>query len=108
MHNAGYDFNNLDKIIDEFDHKIGLSKLWVIHLNDSKDYFKSRKDRHENIGYGTIGFHNLTALVHHPKLLSVPKILETPYHNDQPLYAQEIKMLRDKIFNPSLKKTTSF
>lgn len=53
---AGYDIkNNLEEVIKEFDNKIGLDKLWVIHINDSIFNLGEKKDRHENLGYGKIG-----------------------------------------------------
>ena len=55
----------------------------------------AHKDRHENIGYGYIGFETLYKFVHHPLLNGIPKILETPYFNEKPPYKQEIEMLKD-------------
>ncbi len=107
---AGYDIkNDLDGVLNEFDHIIGLDRLKVIHVNDSKNGRGSHKDRHENIGCGTIGFKALNKLVHHPQLMQVPKILETPYvgpqKNDQyPPYAYEIKMLHDEHFDSDIKE----
>ena len=96
IHEAGYDVSKIDDILNEFDQKIGLKYLKVIHLNDSKNESGARKDRHENIGYGKIGFKTLLEWVHHPLLENVPKILETPYKNDVPVYQQEIKNLLTK------------
>jgi len=59
INDAGYDISNIDKILEDFDKKIGLNYLKVIHLNDSKNPINAHKDRHENIGYGTIGFDNI-------------------------------------------------
>ena len=70
----------------------------VVHINDSKNVMGAHKDRHENLGYGEIGFNTINAIVHHPKLKSVPKILETPYINDKPPYKEEISMLRNGQF----------
>jgi deoxyribonuclease-4 len=103
MHNAGYNLNQLEKIISSFDAKIGLNKLLVIHLNDSKDAFNNRKDRHENIGFGTIGFETLLKIAHHDRLSTIPKILETPYYFGKPLYKKEILMLQHGIFDSCLK-----
>ena len=64
--------------VDEFNKIIGIDKLKVVHLNDSKNPINAHKDRHENIGYGTLGFDNILKVVYHPKLTSIPKILETP------------------------------
>lgn len=96
IHEAGYDVSKVDNILNEFDKKIGLKYLKVIHLNDSKNERGARKDRHENIGYGKIGFKTLLEWVHHPILENVPKILETPYKNNLPVYEQEIKNLLTK------------
>jgi deoxyribonuclease-4 len=78
IHDAGYDINGVDQIINEFDQTIGLKYLNVIHINDSKNKKGDKKDRHENIGYGNIGFSNFVHIVHHHKLMHIPKILETP------------------------------
>jgi deoxyribonuclease-4 len=98
INDAGYDVHDIDDILKKFDDIIGLDRLLVIHLNDSKNEKGAHKDRHENIGYGTIGFNTLNAYVHHPLLVNVPKILETPYINDKPPYKEEIKMLREGTF----------
>ena len=106
INDAGYDLNNIDDILQEFDNIIGLDKLKVLHINDSKNDCGAKKDRHENFGYGTIGFENLMKVIYHDKLKDVPKILETPYV-DTPIgklapYKIEIKMIRDKKFNENL------
>lgn len=95
---AGYNLENFDEILNEFDRIIGLNKLLVLHINDSKNPRGSRKDRHENIGYGTIGFTTLCSIVNNDRLKRVPKILETPYFDDMPPYKTEIEMLRSKRF----------
>lgn len=100
VNDAGYDLkNNLEKTLILFDKIIGLNRIKVIHLNDSKNNINSHKDRHENIGYGTIGFNPLLNIVFHPKLKSVIKILETPYVNGNSPYKQEIAMLKNKKMN---------
>lgn len=104
INDAGFDLNKIEDILDEFDSKIGLDRLKVIHLNDSKNPISSHKDRHENIGFGTIGFDNLLKFVYHEKLASVPKILETPYVDKFPPYKLEIEMIRNKKINPNLLK----
>ena len=91
---AGYDVKDFDKILEEFDRIVGLDRLLVVHVNDSKNPIGAHKDRHENIGYGYLGFETLYKIVNHPKLASVPKILETPYYNEKAPYKQEIEMLR--------------
>ena len=106
INDAGYDLNNFDKILDEFDKIIGLDKLLCIHVNDSKNEINSHKDRHENIGYGHIGFNNLLNVIYNEKLKDVPKILETPYIKDEkdsyPPYKFEIEMIKEKKFNQKL------
>lgn len=92
---AGYDIHDVDGFLKEFDEIVGLDKLLVVHVNDSKNPRGAHKDRHENIGYGYIGFETLNKIVHHPLLNGIPKILETPYFNEKPPYKQEIKMLKD-------------
>jgi deoxyribonuclease-4 len=110
INDAGYDVvNNFDGILKEFDNIIGLDRLKVIHLNDSKNPMGSRKDRHEMIGFGRIGFDALCYVAHHELLKNVPKILETPYlSNDsgdkKPPYKFEISMLKAKKFNENIKK----
>ena len=98
VNDAGYYVHDVDELLEEFDRVIGLDKLLVVHINDSKNVMGAHKDRHENLGYGEIGFNTINAIVHHPKLKSVPKILETPYINDKPPYKEEISMLRNGQF----------
>ncbi|WHZ56564.1 deoxyribonuclease IV [Metabacillus hrfriensis] len=107
-HDAGYDIiNDFDGVLQQFDSIIGLDRLKVLHINDSKNISGARKDRHENIGFGHIGFKALNEIVHHPQLADVPKILETPYVGEdkkdkKPPYRFEIEMLRGKEFNSDL------
>ena len=91
---AGYDIRDFDKVLKEFDEILGLDRLLVVHINDSKNPTGAHKDRHENIGYGYIGFETLYKVVHHPLLKGIPMILETPYINEKAPYKQEIEMLR--------------
>ncbi|WP_281678481.1 deoxyribonuclease IV [Eggerthia catenaformis] len=104
LNDAGYDLSLFDEILDEIDQKIGLDKVLVVHVNDSKNPRGAHKDRHENIGYGTIGFDILNAIVHNKRLENVPKILETPYIDNKSPYKEEIQMFRTQIFNSDLKK----
>ncbi len=94
MSDAGYDVFQFDKLLDEFDNVIGLENLRVIHLNDSKNEPGAKKDRHANLGYGRLGFDFLYLVTSHPRLSSIPKILETPFVNELPPYGIEIEMLR--------------
>jgi len=109
-HDAGYDIvNRLDDVLEEFDRIIGLDLIKIVHVNDSKNPCGARKDRHENIGFGYIGFETLNRIVHHELFTNVPKILETPFvgedkTNKIPPYKLEIEMLRNGQFNPRLKE----
>ncbi|MCM1427152.1 MAG: deoxyribonuclease IV [Eubacterium sp.] len=80
LNDAGYDVkNDFDGVIDRFDKLIGKQNIAVIHINDSKNALGAGKDRHANIGQGTIGLKAIRYVVHHPDFLHLPKILETPY-----------------------------
>lgn len=107
---AGYDLiHDFDGVIEEFDKKIGKDQIAVFHINDSKNILGSQKDRHENIGFGQIGFDTLNYIVHHKDFENVPKILETPYvplpSNSKKSYAPykyEINMFKQGEFNPNM------
>lgn len=99
IHDAGYNLQHFDDILAQFDQIIGLEHLVCLHINDSKNINGARKDRHANIGFGEIGFDILKTIVHHPKLMHVVKILETPYVNGKAPYKQEIAMLKEAIFD---------
>ncbi len=103
LNDSGYPIEDFDKILDEVDSKIGRSYVKCVHVNDSKNPLGAHKDRHENIGYGTIGFDNLINVIYNDRLKDVPKILETPYIEDKAPYKEEIDMIRAKVFNNSLK-----
>lgn len=93
IYDAGYDIvNELDKVLDEFHRVIGLDKLCAIHLNDSKNPFKSHKDRHEIIGEGYIGLEAISNIINHPKLCHLPFFLETP--NELDGHKKEIELLK--------------
>ena len=92
---GGYDIaGDLGGVLDAFDRTIGLERLRAIHLNDSKHPRGSHKDRHEKIRMGTIGLEALVRLIRHPRLRSLPFILETP--NELPGYQAEIALLRGR------------
>lgn len=103
LNDAGFNISKFNDILDEFDKVIGIEKIKCIHINDSKNVMGSHKDRHENIGYGTIGFDNLLSVIYNNRLDNIPKILETPYINDNPPYKQEIEMIKNKKFKDNLK-----
>ncbi|WP_431029776.1 deoxyribonuclease IV [Lysinibacillus sp. LZ02] len=106
VHDAGYNIvEDFDGVLNKFDQTIGLDRLKVLHINDSKNVCGAAKDRHENIGFGEIGFEALKYIVHHPQLMNIPKILETPFvgpdaKNKKAPYKVEIAMLRDGTFRP--------
>lgn len=110
LNDAGYDISNFDNILNLFDKIIGIDKIGCIHINDSKNNINSHKDRHENIGFGTIGFDNLLKVIYNDRLIHIPKILETPYITKDdnskekiyPPYKYEIEMIRNKIFDDGL------
>ena len=105
---SGYDIvNDYENVIKQFDSIIGLENLKVIHVNDSKNIRESHKDRHENFGFGNIGFDTLIKFIFDERLEDKIKILETPYVkiNDKlevPPYKEEIEMILSKQFNPNL------
>lgn len=99
---AGYDLNDFEAVLNQFENTIGIDKLSVLHINDSKNILGASKDRHENLGYGKIGFENLLNILYHPKLMHLVKILETPYIENHPPYKQEIKMILEKKWNANL------
>ena len=105
IHDAGYDLDDFDNVLDEFDRVVGLSYLKVMHINDSKNERGSHKDRHENIGFGCIGFDRLIGVIYNKRLEGIPMILGTPYiDREYPPYKEEIDMIKSKNFNENMKK----
>ncbi|WP_156290714.1 deoxyribonuclease IV [Oceanobacillus salinisoli] len=110
IHDAGYDIvNDFDGVLQEFDKIIGIERIKVVHVNDSKNERGAHKDRHENIGFGHIGFQALHYVIQHPQLEHLPKILETPYvgedkKNKKAPYKYEIEMIKNGIFEDDLKE----
>ena len=110
LNDAGYNMQNFKDFLAIVEKIIGIDKIKCVHLNDSKNVLASHKDRHANIGYGTIGFDNLLNICYEEKLKDVPKILETPYVGQTwedktkiyPPYKFEIEMLKNKKFNQNL------
>lgn len=93
---AGYDIvNELDKVLDEFDHVLGLGLLKAIHLNDSMMPFDSHKDRHAAFGEGLIGMEALLRVMRHPMLSGLPFYLETPL--DDQGHKEEIRRIKEII-----------
>lgn len=111
-HDSGYDIiHDFDGVIGEFDRMIGKDQIAVFHINDTKNPAGAKKDRHENIGFGEIGFNALSYIVHHPDFTDVPKILETPYipsptkaKKSYAPYRHEIEMLLENRFDPEMKE----
>ena len=103
LNDGGYDIANFDEILDRVDRIIGLNKVGCVHINDSKNECGAHKDRHENFGFGQIGFDNLIKVIYNECLKDVPKILETPYvDKDFAPYKYEIEMIRSRKFDPDL------
>ena len=111
VHDAGYDIvSDFEGVVAQFDKVLGKEQIAVFHINDSKNVREAAKDRHENIGFGAIGFDALNKIVHFPDFENVPKILETPYVTAEPdgkeksvaPYGAEIAMLREGVFEPGL------
>lgn len=111
VHDAGYDIiRDFDGVMERFDRLIGKDRIAAFHINDSKNCLGAAKDRHENIGFGEIGFDALLNIVYHKDFTQVPKILESPYvtaaeevkEKTLPPYREEIRMLLERKFNPDL------
>lgn len=104
VNDSGYDLvNNYEETLKEFDELIGLDKISVLHINDSKNAKGARKDRHENIGFGYLGFDVLHKFIYDERFKNIPKILETPYVEKQPPYLFEIEMIKNGVFDEKLK-----
>jgi len=107
---AGYDLvGDIDGVFTKFDKTLGTDQIAVFHINDSKNPLGASKDRHENVGFGSIGFDTLNTIVHMKEFETIPKILETPYVKDPndakksyAPYKYEIEMLKNGEFNPNL------
>ncbi len=112
VNDSGYDLvNDLSGTLEQFDKVIGKDQIAVFHINDSKNPCGASKDRHENIGFGNIGFDTLKEIVYLKEFENVPKILETPYIKDEENkkkayapYKNEIEMLREGKFNPEMQR----
>lgn len=107
-HDAGYAVSDdVDGVLNEFDQIVGLDRIKVVHVNDSKNERGAQKDRHENIGFGHIGFGALHEVIYHDTFKNIPKILETPYvgedkKNRKPPYKFEIEMIKQGKFDDNL------
>lgn len=102
VNDSGYDLvNHYEEVLQEFEQTLGLDQIAVIHLNDSKNPLGAHKDRHANLGAGTLGFETLHRIAWDSRFTQIPKILETPYIKDPenekksyPPYKEEIARLR--------------
>lgn len=104
-HDSGYDIkNNFLEVMKEFDRVVGKNYISVFHINDSKNEQGAKKDRHENLGFGYIGFDALLEVIYNEEFKNIPKILETPYVEDNPPYKEEIEMIKSKKFESNLKE----
>lgn len=110
LNDAGYDMKKFDEFMDQFNKVIGINYIKCVHVNDSKNALGTHKDRHANIGYGTLGFDTLESIINCDFLKNVPKILETPYIGETDedkarIYAPykfEIEMIKEGVFNPNM------
>nr|MBP3598740.1 deoxyribonuclease IV [Eubacterium sp.] len=102
VNDAGYDLvGDYEGVMKQFDEVIGLDQIAVFHVNDSKNPLGAHKDRHENVGKGSLGFATLYKVVSDPRFENIPKILETPWIKDEqdekksyPPYKEEIERLQ--------------
>ena len=105
VHDAGYDIkNDLSGVLTQFDKTVGLDRIKVLHINDSKNPVGAHKDRHENFGFGEIGFDALMNVIQVPEFKNLPKILETPWIKVKDKvqiapYKKEIEMIRSGKFD---------
>ncbi|MEJ8776541.1 deoxyribonuclease IV [Pseudogracilibacillus sp. ICA-222130] len=109
IHDAGYEITEgrFDDVLNEFDKIVGLDRIKVVHVNDSKNVCGAQKDRHENIGLGHIGFDTLHEVIYHEAFKDLPKILETPFvgedkKNKKPPYKFEIEMIKNGTFDKNI------
>ncbi len=103
LSDAGYDLSNFDQFLDMVDEIIGIDKIGCVHVNDSKNARGAHKDRHENLGFGHIGYEMLSKVIYNDRLEDIPKILETPYvDKDYAPYKYEIEMIRKNEFDAEL------
>lgn len=110
VNDAGYNLvEDLSGVLTQFDKIIGTSQIAVFHINDSKNVLGAGKDRHENLGFGHIGYDTLRQIVYMDDFVEIPKILETPYvknpsdaKKSYAPYKHEIEMIKSGKFNKDL------
>lgn len=101
MHDAGYDLGDWENVKKEINETVGKDKISCFHLNDSQNVRFAHKDRHENIGYGYVGFETLCNILWDKEYINIPKVLETPYYENKPPYKEEIyNLLNQKNILP--------
>lgn len=104
LSDAGYDMSDFDSLLFKLDELGLFDKVLCVHINDSKNPIGAHKDRHENIGFGYLGFDTLINIIYHDRLTSIPKILETPYVGEVAPYKYEIDMIKNRKFDSKLKE----
>ena len=104
LSDSGYDMSDFDSFLNILEKNNLLEKVGCIHINDSKNPIGAHKDRHENIGFGYLGFDNLIKIIYNEKLKNISKILETPYIEEYAPYKLEIEMIKNKKFDDKLKE----
>lgn len=98
VNDAGYDLvNDYEGVFEHFDEVLGLDQIAVFHINDSLNPLGAHKDRHASIGEGAIGFETLYRVVHDPRFLEIPKILETPWLCEEGSAKKTIPPYREEI-----------
>ncbi len=115
VHDAGYDLvNDFSGVMTTFDKVIGKDQIAAFHMNDSKNPCGAGKDRHENFGFGYIGFDAMMQVVNCPDFEDIPKILESPYVPSATKekvsfapYKEEIAMIRAGVFDEKMKERLS-
>lgn len=112
VNDSGYNLvEDYEGTMDQFQRILGLDQIAAFHINDSKNPCGAGKDRHENAGFGYVGFETLKKVVYDARFAQIPKILESPYvpGNEEkvktyPPYKYEIAMYKNGIFDPDLKE----
>ena len=84
----------LDRVLAEVDERIGLDRLRVLHVNDSKAPLGSNRDRHDNVGDGLLG-EELGVFLAHPKLQRLPAFLEVPGTDGHGPDADQVRRLKE-------------
>ncbi len=107
LNDSGFDLSDPDAAVRQLLDAFGKDRIKVVHLNDSANPLASHKDRHANLGYGTIGFDALRAFACNPAWEGIPIILETPFVDGIPPYKKEISMLRSGVYEENWRENLS-